>query len=243
MSSLTLVNLLLVVILLAVNCSAATDAGASDVHALLFSTCSTDTAAEPFATDLGELMSLLIREAPAIGFGLGSVGKAHGLAMCRADIKSSICMACIHAANGHLLRRCPSKKEATTWLDHCLVRYSDTQFFGEISDGKKFLAMSNGNSSKASVLDSKVEEIMETLVSRAYLTPLLFATAEVEVEGEGGLFGLVQCTRDLSGGDCKRCLASAMEELPRCCRGKKGGRVVGKNCNLRYEMYPFYDSS
>lgn len=192
-------------------------------------------------------MSLLLQEAPTIGFGLRSIGhgagRAFGLAMCRGDVPSSACTACIHEANVHILHHCPFKKEAAIWLDHCLVRYADREFFGEIDDGKKFCVTENRNLSKITVLGTKVEELMEMLMKRAYLTPLLFATGEMDHGGGGRLFGMVQCTRDLSGGDCKRCLDAAIAELPSCCHGVRGGGVVGGSCNLRYELYPFYDSS
>lgn len=192
-------------------------------------------------------MYLLLQEAPIIGFGLRSIGhgdgRAFGLAMCRGDIPSSACTACIHEANEHILHRCHFKKEATVWRDHCLVRYADREFFGEIDDGQKICVTDNRNVSKIRVLDTKVEELMERLVKRAYLSPLLFATEEMELGGEGRLFGLVQCTRDLSGGDCKSCLNAAIAELPSCCHGGRGGSVIGGSCNLRYELYPFYDSS
>lgn len=30
-------------------------------------------------------------------------------------------------------------------------------------------------------------------------------------------------------------------DLDRCCHGKTGGRVLFPSCNLRYELYPFYE--
>ncbi|XP_020599397.1 cysteine-rich repeat secretory protein 38-like [Phalaenopsis equestris] len=196
---------------------------------------------------LSKLMHLLLQEAPTIGFGLRSIGhgdgQAFGLAMCRGDITSSACTACIHEANDHILHHCPFEKEATVWLEHCLVRYADREFFGEIDDIRKFYVADSTNVSQIPVLDAKVEELMERLVKRAYLTPLLFATGEIELGTVGSLFGLVQCTRDLSGGDCRRCLNAALAELPRGSHGGRGGSVFGGSCNIRYELYPFYDSS
>ena len=83
---------------------------------------------------------------------------------------------------------------------------------------------------------------MNRLTRKAYLTPLLFATGEMEIGGgTEKLYGLAQCTRDLSGGDCKKRLETAIAGLPSCCDGKQGGRVVGGSCNIRYELYPFFD--
>ncbi|KAK8594927.1 hypothetical protein V6N13_015838 [Hibiscus sabdariffa] len=65
---------------------------------------------------------------------------------------------------------------------------------------------------------------------------------ETELYGSDKLYGLTQCTRDLSASDCKKCLDGIIGELPSCCDGKQGGRVVGGSCNFRYEIYPFLNS-
>ncbi|KAH0434959.1 hypothetical protein IEQ34_026726 [Dendrobium chrysotoxum] len=236
--------LIILVLLLALCCSAATS------HSPVLSSCSSSrnySSDDQFSTSLSKLMRLLLLEAPTIGFGLRSIGhgegRAFGLAMCRGDIPSSACTACVHEANDHIIHHCPSKKEVTIWLDHCLVRYADRKFFGEIDDSLKFYVTDNRTVSQKSVLDDKVEELMKRLVKTAYLTPLLFATGEMQLGGMGELFGLVQCTKDLSGGDCKSCLNAAIAKLPSYCHGVRGGSVFGGSCNLRYELYPFYDSS
>ncbi|KAK9936143.1 hypothetical protein M0R45_013003 [Rubus argutus] len=54
------------------------------------------------------------------------------------------------------------------------------------------------------------------------------------------LYSLVQCTPDLSSTSCDRCLRGAIAQLPGCCTGKQGGRVLYPSCNIRYEVYPFY---
>ena len=98
------------------------------------------------------------------------------------------------------------------------------------------------NVSNPSVFNGKVVELMDRLTQKAYLTPLLFATGEMEIGGTDKLYGLVQCTRDLSAGDCHKCLETAIAALPSCCDGKQGGRVVGGSCNIRYELYPFFNA-
>jgi hypothetical protein len=55
------------------------------------------------------------------------------------------------------------------------------------------------------------------------------------------IYGLVQCTPDLSLQDCNRCLDTAISEIPSCCNYKIGGRVFKPSCNIRFESYLFYD--
>ncbi|KAK8942752.1 putative cysteine-rich repeat secretory protein 10 [Platanthera zijinensis] len=197
------------------------------VHPPLFGSCSgsiTRSHDGPFADNLSNLMSLLLREAPSIGFAIGSAGggetRAYGLAMCRGDVASSSCTACIHEANDRVLRHCPRDGKAAVWLDRCLVRYADRKFFGEIDRGRRIYVASDGNAPEgSSAIGVAAGELMERLSEKAYLTPLMFATGEMDAGGAGSLFGLVQCSRDLSGGDCKRCLGSAIADLRSFFRG------------------------
>ncbi|GLT69650.1 hypothetical protein SLA2020_417860 [Shorea laevis] len=69
-----------------------------------------------------------------------------------------------------------------------------------------------------------------------------FGTKEANFTVLQTLYTLVQCTADLSGSDCNRCLQIAIANLPDCCGGKQGARVLFPSCNLRFEVYPFYQS-
>jgi hypothetical protein len=50
------------------------------------------------------------------------------------------------------------------------------------------------------------------------------------------IYGLVQCTPDLSFQDCTRCLDDAIYEITTCCNNKMGGRVVKPSCKIRFEL-------
>ncbi|KAK3222930.1 hypothetical protein Dsin_009955 [Dipteronia sinensis] len=69
----------------------------------------------------------------------------------------------------------------------------------------------------------------------------MYAAGEFKLEGseKETVYGMAQCTRDLSDGDCKTCLDGLIGDFPSCCDGKQGGRVVTGSCNIRYEIYPF----
>ena len=69
-----------------------------------------------------------------------------------------------------------------------------------------------------------------------------FATKEENFTGFQRVYSLVQCTPDLSPDQCDRCLIGTIAILPDCCGGKQGARVLFPSCNVRYELYPFYQS-
>ncbi|PIA58485.1 hypothetical protein AQUCO_00500433v1 [Aquilegia coerulea] len=53
------------------------------------------------------------------------------------------------------------------------------------------------------------------------------------------LYGLVQCTEDLSRSDCDRCLRRSISELPLpgCCDMRQGARVIKPSRNIRYKLF------
>lgn len=56
------------------------------------------------------------------------------------------------------------------------------------------------------------------------------------------IYGLVQCTPDISPVDCNTCLHVSVVDILSLFDGKQGGRVLRPSCNVRYEIYPFYQS-
>lgn len=183
---------------------------------------------------------------PPTGFGLGSVGQAkdqvNGLALCRGDVNTTNCMSCVNEASKKLQERCPYKKGAIVWYDYCLLKYSDEYFFGEIDEKNKFYMVNIYDVDDPTTFNGKVNELLSNLSYKASETPMLYATGELKLEGSETLYGLAQCTRDLVGTSCKKCLDDAISELPDCCDGKQGGRVVGGSCYVRYELYPIVEA-
>ncbi|CAL5409644.1 unnamed protein product [Camellia sinensis] len=57
------------------------------------------------------------------------------------------------------------------------------------------------------------------------------------------MYGLAQCTPDISSKDCNTCLSDAISGLPICCVGKQGERYLFPSCNVRYESYLFYNNA
>ncbi|CAL1393890.1 unnamed protein product [Linum trigynum] len=219
----------------------------------LFHKCSNAanfTANGRYGVALGSLLGHLRDQTPRNdGFALGSLGSSlrdrpYGVALCRGDASVADCRSCVGNATAEILRRCPSDKSAAIWYDRCTVRYSDSDFFGRVDDRVRFFLINTANASDAASFDGKLRELMGRLAREAaYVAPTMFAAGEMELaageEEEKKLYGLVECSRDLGSGECKKCVGEAIGQLPRCCGGKVGGQVVGGSCRIRYEVYPF----
>ena len=204
------------------------------------------TANDPFSSNLNELTTLLSSKVPPTGFGLASTGQGqdsvNGLALCRGDVSSRDCKTCVTEATKELHNRCPYNKGAIIWYDNCLFNYSNVKFFGEIDNKNKFYMYNVQSVDDPTSFNVKIKELLSSLSNKAYGSPMLFATGELVLEESMKLYGLAQCTRDLSSLDCKKSLDDAVSELPSYCDGKRGGRVVGGSCNVRYELYPFVNA-
>ncbi|KAJ0081490.1 hypothetical protein Patl1_12068 [Pistacia atlantica] len=57
------------------------------------------------------------------------------------------------------------------------------------------------------------------------------------------MYSLVQCTQGLSIRDCFICIQEPDSQLPWCCGGKKGGRVLTPSCNVRFELYLYVNET
>ncbi|KAL2324340.1 hypothetical protein Fmac_023398 [Flemingia macrophylla] len=167
-----------------------------------------------------------------------------GLFLCRADTLAAACHACVAAAAADLRRRCPVQKEAIIWYDVCMVRYSDNSYLNnivpsvDISDSKGVAVVDLDRFSEllAGLLNSLAAEAANSADEK-------FATGEVNLTSSVTLYGLVQCTPDLSFFDCNMCFRSAIASVPNCCDGKRGARSLLPGCNIRYEVYPFYNTT
>ncbi|XP_022720840.1 cysteine-rich receptor-like protein kinase 10 [Durio zibethinus] len=103
-----------------------------------------------------------------------------------------------------------------------------------------------GNVTEQECFDQILADSMKnaaTLAVNATLGLKNFATREANISGFQTLYSLVQCTPDLQSSDCNTCLRGNIAALPNCCSEKQGGRVLNSSCNIRYEVYPFYNQA
>ncbi|TXG55324.1 hypothetical protein EZV62_020580 [Acer yangbiense] len=168
------------------------------------------------------------------GFGKGSLGQkpnqANGLALCRGDMSSSDCKSCVVEASSEIRKRCPNNKAAIIWYDNCLFKYSDKDFFGKIDNQNKFYMYNTRSVSDPKAFNQNTKELLSQLAKDAQADSKLYAVGQMGLDGSTELYGLTQCTRDLSSYDCKKCLDGIIGELPSCCDGKQGGRVISGSC-------------
>ncbi|XP_027364924.1 cysteine-rich receptor-like protein kinase 25 [Abrus precatorius] len=172
----------------------------------------------------------------------------YGLFMCRGDIPSDLCHQCVGNATQRLTTNaeCSLSVEAVMWYDECMVRYSNRSFFSTVATRPGYVLASPTNMTNQDSFNRLLYDTMNITADDAANSPTgakKFATREANISIFQNLYCLAQCTQDLSHQQCRGCLNSLINsDLPRCCAGTQGGRVLYPNCIIRFEIYPFYRS-
>ncbi|PIA31859.1 hypothetical protein AQUCO_04700004v1 [Aquilegia coerulea] len=174
--------------------------------------------------------------------GRTSPDTVYGILQCRGDLTSEDCKKCAEVATGEIKIRCPYKKEIIVWYDECWLRLSNKLIISTmVGDPKRYFSFAN-NVSNPNLFRSKLNELMDGLVDRAVNSTDLFAVGEEYVTNSETIYGLVQCTQDLSRRECGRCLTGSINQIPPCCNNKDGGRILKPSCILWFEVFKFFQS-
>ncbi|XP_059639555.1 cysteine-rich receptor-like protein kinase 10 [Cornus florida] len=180
--------------------------------------------------------------------GLDVPDVAYGLFLCRGDIAgTNVCQDCVaHAVKEIVHQYCPNQNKAIIWYDKCMLRYANQSFFSTMEESPNVNVWNPYNVTEQDRFEQLLGETVDDLATLASNDEsgnvTRFATQEADFTAFQKLHSLAQCTPDLSGSDCNRCLRVAISFLPTCYVGRQGGRVLLPSCNIRFEISPFYTS-
>ncbi|KAJ1291220.1 hypothetical protein BS78_02G301000 [Paspalum vaginatum] len=222
------------------------------------------TAGSAFAANLGRLAAALPADAASSAslFASAAVGAApdtaYGLALCRGDVADPrACSACLADSFSRLRQLCGADGDATLYAELCTVRYSRGDFLARARRGDNapvinaldanastYYGWDARNATSRTLFLSLVGTLFgEMAMYAAYNSSAarLFATAAMYVNPQlPTVYGLVQCTPDLSRAECWDCLQGLQELNRRWYDGREGGRILGLRCSFRYEAYRFF---
>ncbi|CAJ1977299.1 unnamed protein product [Sphenostylis stenocarpa] len=210
------------------------------------------TANSTYNTNLNTLLSTLTSDTQ-INYGFYNLtneentDRVYAIGLCRGDVKPDECRTCLEHSRGNLSQLCPNRKEAIGWYEdeNCMLRYSDRKIFSLMETGPAYFAWSSKNATQAEEFNRVVKDLLDGLRSKAASGDIRskYATANAIGPDNKTIYGLVQCTPDLSGPDCDNCLYQSILEVPKCCASRIGVIIVRPSCNLRYETsFLFYDA-
>ncbi|XP_077234565.1 cysteine-rich repeat secretory protein 55-like [Tasmannia lanceolata] len=167
--------------------------------------------------------------------------KVYGLAQCRGDVSPNDCSTCITGAVRQIRQRCPNQADARIWYDYCFLCYNTEDFFDQLDTGFGIFLYNVADVTDGEVFERELGALMDRIRPQA-LMPMnrALGKGETKVSPFVTIYGLVQCTRDLSQLSCAQCLAIAIAKFPSFCQYKEGCQVIYSSCNVRYEIYPFF---
>lgn len=202
----------------------------------------------PFERNLKSLLNKLTSSAPENkGYFYASEGvgseQVQGQALCRGDVNDADCRRCLENASQEIIKEC-KKDEGSIWFERCQIYYSSREFHNVLSYSGKQPGpdYTRGLVAKPEEFGTKLTELFYELMPEAYNSSVnMFATGEIRYM-KGKIYGLVQCTRDIGWKTCKSCLSMALGDLNGCCFSKEGGFVVSRNCDVRFELFRFYNT-
>ncbi|KAG6776899.1 hypothetical protein POTOM_016690 [Populus tomentosa] len=220
----------------------------------LVTSCSNNTRNYTLNSTFESNLKLLLENLPSItsltGFNYTSFGeppaKVYGQALCRGDVNSGSCQACVEKASQEIFNDCRNYEDAIIWYELCQVHYSFQNmtslyvYTGKYPDWdsqEKFL-------SDPKHFSDVLIYLMTNLSTEAAVNPSkhMFATGAIKFRSET-VYGHAQCTRDIIPDDCQTCLTTASAELKGCCSSRQGGIIVSRNCDVRFELYKYYNVS
>jgi Salt stress response/antifungal len=223
---------------------------------MLYNSCGSTgnyTANSTYSTNLQTLFTNLTKSATNsttnFGFAKASVGSVpnliSGLVLCRGDVNYSDCSSCLTQATQDIQNICPFYKEATIYYDYCLLRYSNQNFLSSTDNSNQIIMYNTQNVSVSFTrFDNLVDYVMNSTADyAAFNNSKKFGTSQMNTTGFPEIRGLVQCTPDMSGSNCESCLQDLIGQMPKWFSGKQGGRILGVRCNIRYEIYSFYNGA
>ncbi|KAM7490227.1 hypothetical protein LguiA_033148 [Lonicera macranthoides] len=224
----------------------------------VYSVCSnttTYTYNSTYQTNLNLLLSSLSSNSTNNGtvFSTFTAGQippdvAYGLFLCRGDIDAPTCRDCVATATREITARCPNQKSAVVWYHECMLRYNNSSFFSTVADDPVVYMANTGDIVGTEqvqfqqLLGNTMDELVKMASTDSPNDEFVkgFATREANFTSSQRLYGLVQCTMDLSNEECKSCLQIAISHLQLFNTTTDGGKVLHPSCNIRYEIYPFY---
>ncbi|XP_020155796.2 cysteine-rich receptor-like protein kinase 6 isoform X1 [Aegilops tauschii subsp. strangulata] len=207
---------------------------------------------DTYQSNIRQLSATLPKNASASRtlFATSSIGSlpniAYALALCRGDGNASACEACVTTAFQDAQQLCAFNKDATVIYDPCYLRFSNQNFLATTSnDNIIVLKNTQSVSSPVDVFDAAVQTLLNATGDYAAAnSSRRFATGEEGFDTTNPtIYGLVQCTPDMSPADCRSCLGDIITQMPQDLSGSIGGRLIGVRCNFRYEVVPFFSGS
>ncbi|KAD7117314.1 hypothetical protein E3N88_04582 [Mikania micrantha] len=169
----------------------------------------------------------------------------HSVALCRGDVNPDVCRSCLNDSIVKLGQLCPNQKKAIGYYNYCLMKYSNEVILGSTRVEFYTYLSTFQNSTDIDGFNGALGPLLRELRLAAAAGSSLrkFDSGSTTGPGFSTIYGLVQCTPDLSEQQCSDCLEDVINQILRLMNGRIGGRVLLPMCNVRYESNRFFNQT
>eukprot|EP00253_Pinus_taeda_P018677 PITA_18677 len=206
------------------------------------------TEGSTFESNLNILFDRLVQGAKQTGFNISVYGqspdKVYALLQCREDMTVDQCYNCSQFATSNLKQYCSNEAGGSIWPFECFLRYENYNFIGKMdtSLGSIYSEDFRGDTGvNYKNFEADVKDFFNKLSAEAALETKRSALSTTDSSSQK-IYGLVQCTRDISSKECTTCLSYAINIIFTS-SVYAGVQYWSQSCIVRYEISLFFNGS
>ncbi|KAJ6377323.1 hypothetical protein OIU76_026319 [Salix suchowensis] len=218
-----------------------------------FNTVSNYTTDSNFHRNLNSVLSS-IASATQIDYGFYNLSagevpdRVNAFALCRGDVAVDVCRSCVNNSTRKILEVCPNQMDVYGYYELCMIRYSNRSMLGVVDYRRNFYLPDRQKVLDVTLFNQALQTLFARLRARAASGNSFkkFASGN-QSAGVETIYATVQCTPDLSEGQCSGCVLQLLRRIPNCCNGTVEGkiraRVANPSCNLRWDIVKFFSGT
>jgi len=170
------------------------------------------TSGSAYQQNLNLTLTSLAANASLTGYYISTVGLGqnpnlvYGLKNCPGFTPKEVCHDCANSVATKIIQRCPNQKVAFVFNESCLLQYSDLPCFSTADIAIKLVFLSPQNAEDPVIFRSQLGSLLGNISSNAAADTSRLADGRTSYTSSIDIYGMAQCTRNLTGDECLRCL-------------------------------------
>ncbi|KAK2986528.1 hypothetical protein RJ640_005570, partial [Escallonia rubra] len=197
-----------------------------------YKSCSTGgnyTTNSTYAANLKTLLSSVSKSSDinSDGFFNASIGQnpdqVYAIGLCRGDQTVTSCRSCLNDSSQAITQACPDQKGAIGGYDNCMLKFNNSNILSSVDNTFVHVSCNRSNATNLDQFNNVLGSLLFSLRDRAAAAATRkYAADEANYTSFSKIYGLEQCTPDISEADCGRCLDMAKFDMTNSCSGKIG---------------------
>jgi hypothetical protein len=126
------------------------------------------------------------------------------------------------------------------WYNICLIGYSNQSFPGNVIITPSWNLKGSKNVKDSTEL-GKAENYIRNLIGRVTTeADVQWTMGEFNMRDTEKRYAMVQCSPYISKDECRQCLETMLDKVPKCCGTKVKWAVVCPSCGMEIDDNKFY---